>query len=300
MAINGEAESSAWLCPAAVDSLTIPTNSRRDSCPNTPIPIRDPGSSFSVLYLECLQPCIKWRRHCSTQSFKTSWYRRYFSPSFVLQLLRRISTLYPDPPLTAHTMARTAIVYAVDWAVIIATIGFAGSLSFWATPATRPFSISDPSIAFPFQTKTKISTGLLLGLAVLFPIVLLLVLCLFVPTASTPSGAGWRRKIYAANKAVLGLGLSIALALLFTDSIKNLLGKPRPDMLSRCQPIIDRRQLPQGSTIGEGLFTWNICSTKAESGLVSSDLRDGFRSFPSGHASSTFSHVLLAPSRILT
>lgn len=186
-------------------------------------------------------------------------------------------------------MARTAVVYAVDWAVIVATISFAGSLSFWATPSTRPFSLSDPSISFPFQTKTKISTGLLIGLSILFPLVMCLVLCLFVPTASTPSSSGWRRKAYAANKAVLGLGLSIALALLFTDSLKNLLGKPRPDMLSRCQPIIDRRKLPQGSTIGEGLYTWNICTTKPRNGMASNELRDGFRSFPSGHASSTFS-----------
>lgn len=185
-------------------------------------------------------------------------------------------------------MVRVVISYVVDWLIILGTIAFAGSLSFWAKPAARPFSLSDPSIAFPFQTRTKISTGLLVGLSGLLPVVVCLVLTLFVPTASTPSGAGWKRKIYAANKAILGLGLSVGLALLFTDSLKNLMGKPRPDMLSRCQPIVNRRYLPAGSTIGEGLFTWNICTTKQTTGFPSSDLLDGFRSFPSGHASSTF------------
>lgn len=187
-------------------------------------------------------------------------------------------------------MVRAVIVYVVDWLVILGTIVFAGSLSLWVKPAARPFSLGDPSIAFPFQTKTKISTGLLVGLSGLLPVVVCLLLTLFVPTTSTPSGSGWKRKIYAANKAILGLGLSVGLALLFTDSLKNLMGKPRPDMLSRCQPIVNRRSLPAGSTIGEGLFTWNICATKQTTGSPSSDLLDGFRSFPSGHASSTFLH----------
>lgn len=186
----------------------------------------------------------------------------------------------------ARQLTRIAIVYFVDWAVILATIAFAGSLSLWAVPAARPFSLDDTSIAYPFQTKTKISTGLLVALAIAFPGVLCLALTLFVPTASTPSGSGWRRKFYAANKAILGLGLSIALALLFTDSLKNLMGKPRPDMLSRCSPMIGV-PLPGNVEIGFGLVTWDVCATRGLKGKGFDDLRDGFRSFPSGHASST-------------
>lgn len=184
----------------------------------------------------------------------------------------------------ARYSTRLAIVYFVDWAVILATIAFAGSLSLWAVPSARPFSLNDTSISFPFQTKTKISTGLLVALAVVFPGVVCLLLCLFVPTASTPTAAGWRRKVYAANKAILGLGLSIALALLFTDSLKNLMGKPRPDMLSRCAPMIDV-PLNVDPEIGFGLVTWDICATRGMKGKGFDDLRDGFRSFPSGHAS---------------
>jgi membrane-associated phospholipid phosphatase len=184
------------------------------------------------------------------------------------------------------------IAYFVDWAVILATIGFAGSLSFWAVPAARPFSLDDISIAYPFQTKTKISTELLVSLAIIFPALLCLLSCMLNLTTSKPLKE-WRRKAYAANKAILGLGLSIALALLFTDSLKNLMGKPRPDMLSRCAPMIGV-PLPITVDIGFGLVTWDICATKGLAGQGFDDLRDGFRSFPSGHSSLSFAGLTYA------
>lgn len=78
--------------------------------------------------------------------------------------------------------------------------------------------------------------------------------------------------------------MSIALAMLITDSLKNLMGKPRPDMLSRCDPDL---ALLEAEGIGRGLVTWNICRNLEKGvGIGFDDLRDGFRSFPSGHASS--------------
>jgi diacylglycerol diphosphate phosphatase/phosphatidate phosphatase len=58
-------------------------------------------------------------------------------------------------------------------------------------------------------------------------------------------------------------------------SLKNLIGKPRPDLVDRCQPI-------QGSTDPVlGLSNSTIC-TQTDNAI----LKDGFRSFPSGHSSS--------------
>lgn len=74
--------------------------------------------------------------------------------------------------------------------------------------------------------------------------------------------------------ALLG---SQATQLMIVCVLKNICGLPRPDMLARCQP--DLNQLPPASNIG--LSTIAICNPSSW-GL----LREGFRSFPSGHSSS--------------
>ncbi|KAH8148529.1 uncharacterized protein LAJ45_07240 [Morchella importuna] len=173
-------------------------------------------------------------------------------------------------------LPRLLLVYAADWALIIATIAFAGSMSFWATPSARPFSLADPSIAYPYQTHAKISTPLLVVLAGLIPAIA----CVAVPLLLSPSAATAKRRIYAANKALLGLLLSIAMAMLLTDALKNLMGKPRPDMISRCAPA---EEFLAAAQTGWGLVSWEVCGN-----LGSKQLADGFRSFPSGHASMSF------------
>ncbi|KAI5780393.1 phosphatidic acid phosphatase type 2/haloperoxidase [Geopyxis carbonaria] len=191
---------------------------------------------------------------------------------------------------------RLAYKYFLDWAVIVGTVAFAGSTSLWAVPSTRPFDPSSASISYPFQTRTKIPTWLLVLLAVILPGILIALLTLFSPR----SGAGWRARIYSLNTAWLGLGLSIATAMLVTDGLKNLCGRPRPDLLARCS--VDSTLL-NSYTIGpRSLVTWDVCRTKQIAGnkalgsddgaLNEGDLRDGFRSFPSGHASMSFAGLL--------
>lgn len=72
-----------------------------------------------------------------------------------------------------------------------------------------------------------------------------------------------------------GLLLSVATTTVITQVIKITVGRPRPDMLSRCQPI-------EGAADAAvyGLSTVAICTV--QSGRI---ILDGFRSFPSGHAS---------------
>ena len=87
----------------------------------------------------------------------------------------------------------------------------------------------------------------------------------------------------------MGLALSLALAFFFTQGMKNLFGKPRPDLLARCQPDIAHAADHAISTFGREfnaqwmLVSSTICKTKDKSLLD-----DGFRSFPSGHASCKF------------
>lgn len=103
----------------------------------------------------------------------------------------------------------------------------------------------------------------------------------------------WHRKIWELNAGLMGLGLSYVLALLLTQMVKNLFGKPRPDLLSRCAPDLSRLS----DFVVEGYATdiaatWSVVSVGICTNTDASVLNDGFRSFFSGHASSSFSGLL--------
>ncbi|KAL8723845.1 MAG: hypothetical protein Q9181_007141 [Wetmoreana brouardii] len=113
---------------------------------------------------------------------------------------------------------------------------------FWKiTPNHRPFTLTDPSISFPYVEHEKISTAVLFVVSLIAPAaIIFLAIMIFVPGPSvaqgTPQSKIWKRKLWEWNTGWLGLGLSLALAFFFTQGMKNLFGKPRPDLLSRCQP----------------------------------------------------------------
>ncbi|KAL8636992.1 MAG: hypothetical protein Q9226_009174, partial [Calogaya cf. arnoldii] len=167
---------------------------------------------------------------------------------------------------------------------------------FWkVTPNHRPFTLVDPSISFPF-TKEKISNAVLAIVSLLFPaITIFLVAIIFVPG---PTGLTWapskqtgptlRRKLWEWNTGWLGLGLSLALSFFLTLGMKNMFGKPRPDLLSRCDPDYENQaQYALGGypQVLNGLYlvSSTICR-QPDKGI----LNDGFSSFPSGHSSYSF------------
>lgn len=75
--------------------------------------------------------------------------------------------------------------------------------------------------------------------------------------------------------------------MLITDGMKNLVGKPRPDLISRCEP--DPERIASGNyTIANGLFGAAVCTSWtgiSDSGIAKDELLDGFRSWVSGHSS---------------
>ena len=94
----------------------------------------------------------------------------------------------------------------------------------------------------------------------------------------------WRRKLWELHAGVLGLALALASAWFLVNFLKNLLGKPRPDLLARCSPDPSLgSRFRVGGWPGEagsaGLFSSGVCTT-----TDSKRLDDGFRSYPSGHA----------------
>ncbi len=157
-------------------------------------------------------------------------------------------------------------------------------------PNRRPFDLTDSAISFPYVAKEKVSTGLLFVIGLIIPAVITFVVCIFIglgPVTGKRSTRSkqFKRKLWEWNAAWLGLALSLAIAFFLTNGSKNLFGKPRPDLLGRCDPDLSLllssavggigSQLPEG----KNLVSWTICRNPG------STLDDGFRSFPSGHSS---------------
>ena len=165
----------------------------------------------------------------------------------------------------------------------------AGALTY-VHPNHRPFSLVDPDISFPYVEKEKISTGTLFSLALVVPAVfIVLISLLFVPgrqfSKQVSKSQLWKRRLWEWNVGWLGLALSLAVTALFVDGIKVLIGKPRPDLLARCDPDLANASAyvlgGVNDRISEGtLVSWTICRSTNKS-----ILEDGFQAFPSGHAS---------------
>ncbi|KAI3467044.1 hypothetical protein Pfo_023707 [Paulownia fortunei] len=83
-----------------------------------------------------------------------------------------------------------------------------------------------------------------------------------------------RRDVYDLHQAVLGLLFSVLISGVLTDAIKDAVGRPRPDFFWRCFPD------------GKGLFH-NVTGDVQCTGLKSV-IREGHKSFPSGHTSWSF------------
>ncbi|KAA8652160.1 hypothetical protein EYZ11_000472 [Aspergillus tanneri] len=188
---------------------------------------------------------------------------------------------------------RVVLSYILDWIWIIgiALIGFGFSR---VTPNQRPFSLTDPSISFPYTEHETVSNSVLVVVSLIAPAVLIVLVVLFFVPASTARESGsrsllWKSKVWEWNAGWLGLGLSAAGVFMATQGLKGLYGRPRPDTLARCNPDLSDIAAYAVSGLGQELteaptmVTWEICRN------TSDDLKvDGFSSFPSGHSSFAF------------
>lgn len=162
------------------------------------------------------------------------------------------------------------------------------------TPAQRPFSLTDPAISLPYKLTDTVSSGLLIAIGLAIPAGIILVFSwLLVPSnpralRRAPFALIWRRKIWEWNAGWMGLALALAATFTATQGLKDLVGKPRPDLIGRCDPDLSKIStyavgglgaLVQGAPT---FVTYEICRNQG------SDLRnDGFAAWPSGHSSCT-------------
>ncbi|KIK67444.1 hypothetical protein GYMLUDRAFT_69628 [Collybiopsis luxurians FD-317 M1] len=132
----------------------------------------------------------------------------------------------------------------------------------------RDFSLEDTSLRHPYAVHERVPTVALVFICFVAP--LLIQPCINFLTIRS----WWDLHNCTIIYPVI---LSLALAGVVTQFSKITVGRPRPDVIDRCQP-------PSGATDPTfGLSSSSIC-TQTDMAI----LKDGFRSFPSGHSSLSF------------
>ncbi|KAL8840756.1 MAG: hypothetical protein Q9170_001194 [Blastenia crenularia] len=139
-----------------------------------------------------------------------------------------------------------------------------------AEPFHRMFSLDDLAIQFPHAEIERVPVRYNILYSGIIPLLIILV----STTLIRPSDSA--NRFHKPHVTVLGLLISLFLTSFLTDIFKNAIGRPRPDLLSRCKPI--------RGTQSHKLVTIEVCTEKNHH-----TLHDGWRSFPSGHSSFAFS-----------
>lgn len=131
----------------------------------------------------------------------------------------------------------------------------------------RRFSLTDTSIQYPYTVHERVPNFALALICGVAPALLVPVVSLLTERSIADLHSGW-----------LGLLVSLAISGSVTNITKVVVGRPRPDLISRCQPVPGASNAPVFGLVSEA-----ICTQLSEK-----IMNDGWRSFPSGHSSLSF------------
>ncbi|KAF8429038.1 phosphatidic acid phosphatase type 2/haloperoxidase [Tirmania nivea] len=184
--------------------------------------------------------------------------------------------------------SRVAISYIFDYIIIFVFVVVFSALD-KAEPFHQRFSIQNPSLKYPYADPERIPPWLAALISVAFPAAVILLWTmvidgLFSHHKKQAAHRGHHRggiytireRLWEMNAGFLGLGLSVAALITIVGALKNLTGKPRPDLIARCKPD------PNWVEPMVGLTSWEKCTGDPIA------IRDGFKSWPSGHSSIAF------------
>lgn len=153
---------------------------------------------------------------------------------------------------------------------IFRTIALISGALYNTEPLFQEFSLLDVRIMYAHYPEA----------IVISPIWMLILTSIIIPVVmgfliSVSAIWKWPRRLWDFHIYCLGLTGALAFQFMVVVLLKNSTGRPRPDMLARCQPW--SLTFPPPGTLANII----ICTNN---NFVL--LWDGFRSFPSGHASS--------------
>jgi len=155
--------------------------------------------------------------------------------------------------------------YAPDYVGLALLLTAYILVQFFMEPFHRMFALNNIMIQYPHALVERVSVSWLFVYAGGIPL-LTLIIWLAVSRAG----------LHKFHVTVLAFFISMILTSFITDMIKNAVGRPRPDLISRC--------IPAKGTPENKLVTFSVCTQENHH-----ILNDGWRSFPSGHSSFAFS-----------
>lgn len=166
----------------------------------------------------------------------------------------------------------TSITYIFEWIFHIFFITVCTLWRRFSQPRIQDFSLNDPQISKRHYPNNQTA----------FPII-----ALFLSSIALPFGLGitttyFNKQVYSKKQLYWNLHVNClstltanSLQVFVVSILKNLVGKPRPDFISRCSPDYNL-QLPTPSRTADVSVCRNIARGRV--------LQVGFQSFPSGHA----------------
>lgn len=112
------------------------------------------------------------------------------------------------------------------------------------TPFAQPFSLTNISLQYPIADPERVPIWVAMIYSCGAPIVIIAIYTLLLDGMFSHSKGSVSRKqrytfgdrLWELNCGILGLLLSQGAAFVITGSLKNLIGKPRPDFIMRCLP----------------------------------------------------------------
>ncbi|KAJ1284898.1 hypothetical protein BS78_03G240400 [Paspalum vaginatum] len=166
----------------------------------------------------------------------------------------------PTPYITSHG-SKVARIHMYDWIVLVLLAVLDGILNI-----IEPFhrfvgSQMMADLSYPMKDNTVPFWAVPI-IGIIGPMIIIIVIYFR------------RRNVYDLHHAILGLLFSVLITAVITDAIKDGVGRPRPDFFWRC--------FPDGKPNYNNFTTGVICHGEA------SVIKEGHKSFPSGHTSWSF------------
>lgn len=176
--------------------------------------------------------------------------------------------------LTTYIRLKRFRNYGVDWTVTLVVLTYFFLVAEHARPFNRQFKLNDHTIQHPFTHHERVTGPMCLLLAAIVPTIVM----------TTGSFLKHRKNkdqaLHLLQVSLLGSVLTVSVAGVITDILKNWVGRPRPDFLERCGA-------PEGTPLD--LFVdISVCTAP----LGELRLIDGMRLTPLGHSLISFSAFL--------
>lgn len=147
---------------------------------------------------------------------------------------------------------------------------------------------------YPYADPERVPIPLAMAIVCLGPAAVIAIYTMVIDGLFATGGGSFKKysfksRLWELNCGILGLLLGVGTSFVITAALKNAIGKPRPDIIARCAMPTDVAA-PYLLPGNFSLVTYELCSKDVEHHI----LKDGFRSFPSGHSSSEYSYKLFS------